>query len=568
MKKYALLFLSLALCVLLLIPQKSAYSKKLSQADSGYVANQILIKFKDVFAQSVNDSVIPEQIFNNQRLRTESLDVERQPRLGIVKVEFDDSLSIDEAIRQAESDPRVEYAEPNFILKPSETVPNDLRFNEMWGLFNQTVSGADISATRAWDLTTGSNNVVVGITDTGVDIQHPDLAGNIWTNVAEIPGNNLDDDNNGFVDDVNGWNFFDNNNRVFDSVTFDAHGTAVAGVIGAVGNNGAGITGVSWNVKLMPLKFISNGSGDTAGAVKAINYAIAQKNKGVNVRAINASWGPTGASCNDSFSKSLKKAINKAGNAGIVFVSSAGNGDCGANRNGDDLDAAPEYPASWGGSLPNALSVAAVDITDTFPTFSNFGHESVSVAAPGVAVLTTVPRGFAGLPEALAYSAQSGTSFSAPHVTGIVALLATREPSLTPEQIKQRIITTAEPTLPLASKIKSSGRANAFNALMNHIPSVPSLGVGGVTLSGKFVFIDGLGFVDSQTVIEVNGVQIGRSRFDSAFTLANGSFTRIAVKLGKAGVAATFPVGTPVNITAFNPNTGARSTAFSFTRRF
>ncbi len=575
MKKYVSIFLSIALFSFLFIPQKIAYSNKQNQSQSGYVPDQVLVKMKpivqrDLFARRQ----FANEILSARRFRAESLDIEPslqtdadENQAGIFLVQLDGSLSVEEAIREAENDPRVEFAEPNRRLAPADTIPNDALFTNMWALHNTTVTGADIAAPRAWDLTTGSNNVVVAITDTGVDIQHPDLAANIWSNPGETPNNNIDDDNNGLIDDVNGWNFEANNNQLFNSISFDAHGTSVAGIIGAVGNNGSGITGVAWNVILMPLKFINNGTGDTSGAVKAINYAIAQRNKGVNVRVINASWGPTGASCNDSFSKSLKKAIQAAGDAGITFVCSAGNGDCGTNRNGDDLDAAPEYPASWGGELTNVLSVGAVDSTDAVPFFSNFGHNNISVAAPGFAVLTTVPRGFSGLQDIASYSTQTGTSFSAPHVTGIAALLAAREPALTPAQIKQRIIATAEPLLPLASKIKSAGRANAFNALTNSVPAVSTPGINGVQTNKKMVDIDGLGFVAGQTVVEVNGVVIGSGKYSSDFALASNSNTRVSLKLGKAGINTTFPLNVAVNVTIFNQTTNMRSAVFSFTRR-
>jgi large repetitive protein len=574
MKKYVSISLGIILCSLLFIPQKIAYSKK-PQSENGYVANQLLVKMKpavqkDRFARQQ----FANEILSSRRFRAESLDIEPswqadadESQAGVYLVQLDGTVSVEEAIREAESDPRVEFAEPNRLLAPRDTIPNDALFNNMWALRNTTVTGADIGAPRAWDLTTGSNNVVVAITDTGVDIQHPDLAANIWSNPGEVANNNIDDDNNGLIDDINGWNFQANNNQLFNSISFDAHGTSVAGIIGAVGNNGTGITGVSWNVKLMPLKFINNGTGDTSGAVKAINYAITQRNKGVNVRVINASWGPTGESCNDSFSKSLKKAIQAAGDAGITFVCSAGNGDCGTNRNGDDLDAAPEYPASWGGELTNVLSVTAVDITDGVPGFSNFGHNNISVAAPGFTVLTTVPRGFSGLPDIASYGTQTGTSFSAPHVTGIAALLAARETALTPTQIKQRIIATAEPILPLASKIKSAGRANAFNALTNTVPAVAKLGVTAVQTSKKMVDIDGLGLVAGQTVIEVNGLAIGGGKFNSDFALANNSHTRVSLKLGKAGINTSFPLNVAVNVTIFNQTTNTRSAVFSFTRR-
>src|ERR1044072_8657469 len=243
MKKYVSIVLAIALFSFLFIPQKIAYSKKQTPTESGHVPNQVLVKMKPAVQRDFTARrQFANEILSARRFRTESLDIEPtfttatdEAQAGIVLVQLDGTLSIEEAIREAESDPRVEFAEPNIILAPSETIPNDVLFNNMWALHNTAIIGADIAATRAWDLTTGSNNVVVAVTDTGVDIQHPDLAANIWINPSEIPNNNIDDDNNGLIDDINGWNFEANNNQLFNSISFDAHGTSVAGIIGAVG---------------------------------------------------------------------------------------------------------------------------------------------------------------------------------------------------------------------------------------------------------------------------------------------------------------------------------------------
>jgi subtilisin family serine protease len=572
-KRHLSLLLALCVCAVLLVPQAKVYSQKGRQPEDNFVARQILVKFKaDAHlspdrSQSLNQNQLAQELLQEGGTKAEALAGDLQNDLFLLTL--DDNLSVEEAIQRAQSDPRVAYAEPDRLIVPS-AVPNDSLFTSMWSLLNNDVfgkTGADIGATLAWDLTTGSDTVVVAITDTGVDIGHQDLTANIWTNPNETAGNGVDDDGNGLIDDINGWNFKDDNPTLFNSISGDFHGTFTTGIIGAVGNNGIGVTGVAWQVKLMPLKFISEGSGTISGAIKAINYAVAQKKKGINVRAINASWGPGRGDCGDSFSAALKDAIIAAGNANILFVSSAGNGVCGSNGAGDDLDIAPEYPAAWSGELSNAISVAAVDKTDAVPFWSNRGHLNVGVAAPGVSVYSTVPRGYVGLPDVASYVPDSGTSFAAPYVTGIAALLAAREPALSAAQIKQRILSTAEPLLPLASKVSSSGRANAYNALINRVASTPALGLTSVQVSKKFVDLDGLGFVQGAMVVEVNGVPLGNTKYDGTYTLANGSFTRIFVKAPKPDIRAAFPVGVPVNVTVSNRNTGERSNVVVVTKQ-
>jgi subtilisin family serine protease len=369
-------------------------------------------------------------------------------------------------------------------------------------------------------------------------------------NAAEVAGNNVDDDGNGFIDDINGWNFIANSNQLVVNADEDFHATHVSGIIGASGNNGAGISGVAWRVKLMSLKFIGDKSGSTADAVRAINYAIDQRRRGVNVRVINASWGGSGVSA------SLRNAISAAGQAGILFVNAAGNG--GDDSLGDNIDDQPDYPASLSSSMPSLIAVAALDSQDRLASFSNYGLSNVQVGAPGVRVLSTVVGG--------GYGFASGTSMATPHVSGIAALIWSREPSLTPEQVKQRIISTGDPVYSLASKTTNPARVNAYNAISNVTPPAPTLGVGSVKANKKLLTVDGLGFVHNSAVVEVNGVALSGTKYDGAYDLSNGTLTRLTVKLGKARMNEVVPRGVPVTIKVTDLTTGARSSGYLFVR--
>ena len=342
----------------------------------------------------------------------------------------------------------------NGTTTPS-TVPNDPSFSQLYALHNtgQTggTIGADIDATAAWDVTTGSQAVVVGVIDTGIDYTHPDLAANIWTNPGEIAGNGIDDDANGFVDDVHGYDFANNDGDPMDD---HGHGTHVSGTIGAVGGNGTGVTGVSWNVSLMALKFLdASGSGWDSDAIRAINYATMMRTAyDVNVRVTNSSWG------GGSYDAGLLDAINAGGAAGIMFVAAAGN-------SGQNADTSPSYPAAY--NSPAIVSVAATDSTDSLAWFSNYGPTSVDVAAPGVNIISTLPGN--------RYGMLSGTSMATPHVSGVAALALAVDPSLTVAQLKGRLLDTVDPIPGLSGRTVSGGRLNAsavVNSLVEADPTV------------------------------------------------------------------------------------------------
>ncbi|WP_158265703.1 S8 family serine peptidase [Blastopirellula marina] len=334
--------------------------------------------------------------------------------------------------------------EPNALL-PTHLATDDTQADSLWGLDNQGQTGgtvdADIDAPEAWEITTGNPNVVIAVIDTGVDYAHPDLINSMWVNPGEIAGDGIDNDGNGFVDDVYGYDFLNNDGDPMDD---NMHGTHVAGTIAAEGNNSQGVVGVASNASIMALKFLSaSGSGSTADAVRALNYATMMKKLyGVNVVATNNSWG------GGEYSSALYSAIKASGDENILFVAAAGN-------DGVNNDVTPQYPANYG--LDNVISVAATDANDQLASFSNYGAGSVDIAAPGVGIVSTITRG--------RYLSLSGTSMAAPHVSGVIALAYAVNPSATMDQIKAAILSGADSVSGLQGKVATGGRLNALGTL-------------------------------------------------------------------------------------------------------
>ena len=341
--------------------------------------------------------------------------------------------------------PGVVYAEPDYVVHIQAVTPNDPSFSSLWGMNNtgQTggVSDADIDAPEAWSISTGSSTVVVAAIDTGVDYNHADLAANIWTNPGEIAGDGLDNDHNGYIDDVHGIDACNHDSNPMDD---HGHGTHTAGTIGAVGNNGVGVTGVNWNAKIMPLKFLnSQGSGLLSDAVTCLQYMTMMKTAyGVNVVASSNSWAGGG------YSAALRDAIQASNEAGIMFVAAAGN-------NSFNNDVWPSYPASY--DLPGIISVAAIDSSNNRANFSNYGLTSVDLGAPGVSILSTAPGN--------AYASMSGTSMATPHVAGAVALAAAYAGNLPLAQVKAAILDSADPVPALSARSVSGGRLNVKEML-------------------------------------------------------------------------------------------------------
>jgi subtilisin family serine protease len=342
------------------------------------------------------------------------------------------------AILRASSD--VEYAEPNYYVY-AQVIPNDPSFSQLWGLKNTGQGGgyvgADIKATQAWDLYTGNPNFLIGVIDTGIDYTHPDLAANIWTNPGEIAGNGRDDDGNGYVDDVHGYDFINHDGDPMDD---GYHGTHVAGTIGAVGNNGVGVTGVNWRCKMIAIKFMDpSGVGTEADAIAAIGYSIV-----VGCRVTNNSWG------NMSGGQAMLDAINAAGAAGQLMVFAAGN-------NGWNIDLVPFYPPSY--VAPNMITVTSTDGRDLRPTLTNYGVATVNLGAPGYGIYSCKPGGL--------YQSLNGTSMAAPHVTGTAALAMGSFPLASSGQIRQLILTSTDPIASMNGTTSTGGRLNAYKVLLN-----------------------------------------------------------------------------------------------------
>jgi serine protease len=389
-------------------------------------------------------------------------------------VELDKGVSVEEALSKYQADPNVLFAEPDYQVQAAD-LPTDYNPSTLYGLARINVPGA-------WNVTTGSVRTVVGVIDTGIDYTHPDLYLNVWINQGEIPtavrsalvdtdadriitfrdlnntlntgkvadsnhngyidgkdilnawSDGTDQDGNGYRDDVIGWDFVNNDNDPFDD---NSHGTHVSGTIGATANDG-GVVGINQNVEIAALKFLNaSGSGSTSGAIAALNYAVA-----MGIRVTNNSWGGGG------YSTALYNAISNARDHGDVFVAAAGN-------NGSNNDSTPSYPASY--NLDNIISVAATDSNDNLAYFSSYGATSVDLAAPGVNILSTVPGG--------RYAYYSGTSMATPHVTGVVALLLSQNPTQSYSQIINRILSNVDPVAGLTGRVATGGRLNAASAV-------------------------------------------------------------------------------------------------------
>ena len=413
-----------------------------AQADGGLeiASGRALIAFQEGTTQSEKQEIL-------SRISPDlSLDpASTSPFFDVVRFQ-EGSPAVNDVIDQLKTDPRVRIAEPDYVVHTVETVPNDPYFSYLWGLRNTgqgsyssgtytcttcSKPGADISAAKAWDLSTGSADVIVAVIDTGVDYTHPDLAANIYR-----------DSSNKIV----GYDFVDNDSDPMDDY---GHGTHCAGTIGAVGNNGTGVAGVCWKVKIMPVKFLdATGSGTTSNAVLSVDFAVAH-----GAQVLSNSWGGGGNS------QLLLEAIQRAQTAGVLFVAAAGNSAA-------NIDSGSFYPASYNQSASNVIAVAATDPYDVLASFSNYGPKTCDIAAPGYGIYSTLPSGSCPLCSSSGYGYLSGTSMATPHVAGAAALIRSRFPGLLPTELKARLLYSADHPSEMAGYTRW-GRLNVFNALQS-----------------------------------------------------------------------------------------------------
>lgn len=435
-------------------PQTSKAQASEKKLQPSFIPGQILVRYRNerTAKQQTRQMTLSasgrELAINVERL--EAADIVDGLRLA--RVDAADTLAAVEALQQQ---PDVLYAEPNYLLYLDAT-PNDPRFtsNELYGLLK-------IGAPTAWDSIKGSKDtpqagfgsprIVVGVIDEGIDVNHEDLLANIWTNPGEVAGNGVDDDGNGFVDDIHGYDFALNSGNV----SGQNHGTHVAGTIGAVGNNGTGVVGVNWSVGLMSLKFIDGLQASTSDAIRACSYAKQMRDlwvstggtRGANLRVLNNSYGSL------TFSQSFLDTITALNQSNILFVAAAGNVEGFTTE--PDNDQVPHYPSSY--AVPNVIGVASTGQTDNLASDSHFGAQSVHMGAPGIGILSTTIGN--------TYSVMGGTSMASPHVAGAAALLLAKNPNLTIQQLKGLLIYNGDVVSSLAGKTITSRRLNVANSM-------------------------------------------------------------------------------------------------------
>jgi subtilisin family serine protease len=578
MRKLRGLILVLTICLLVVLPRASRTAVSPAHTDSYRAPGEIIVKLKEtavdltagnsdnqlmLVARSVGEvqvsaveSLVP---FTSAKAVSEIIARRGLDRIFVLKYAPD--TDIDSLIARLSANEQVEYAEPNYRIKPASFIPDDPAFEQQWGLRNlgegvdNTAStlDADVKAVQAWEITTGSPDLIVAVSDTGVDITHPDLAPNIYTNTGEIPDNKIDDDRNGYIDDVHGYNVADQNGDTSDVV---GHGTQMAGIIAARLNNNVGISGVCQS-KILPARFWKRTGpapddvdATVADAARSLLYSIA-----AGASIINASWRtllPPGEVADEEV-LALKDAVSATNDAGVLLVCIAGN-------EGFNNDFSKVYPGAY--QLPNEIVVAASDYNDTLwhpvgdpiTIKTGFGIRTVALTAPGVSVFTTFARGTcvncsSSDDPANWYGRIDGTSAAAAFVSGVAALVKTKYPTDYVTIIKRRILEGVERRDSLAPYVITGGRLNALGALTSQ-PVINPPALTAVTYTGKKLFFEGSNMQSGAVAV------IGNSAYPTKPKSA-----RLLAKIPKS----VFPAGTPIQVKLRNPDGGV-SQSFTITR--
>jgi subtilisin family serine protease len=454
MKKLTKLAIFSFLVAIVVVPTNFANAEvNVAAITQEHVQDEVIVGYFDNGSSAENASVRGNSYKAINAISNERI----SPRIAnteVLKISKG-GISVEAAIARLKNQPGIKFVEPNYIVHSMATSDDPYFTNtSLWGMYGASTSPANqfgSNAASAWgNGYVGSSDVVVGIIDEGVQILHPDLTANRWINSGEIAGDGIDNDNNGYIDDVNGWDFVNNDASVYDGGTtgsLDSHGTHVSGTIGGSGGNSIGVAGVNWNVKIISTKFLGANGGSTSNAVRALDYLTSLKSRAsnpVNLVASNNSWGGGG------FSQALLDAINRSGDAGMLFVAAAGNSTT-------NNDATVSYPSNYVCTTSNRssdcmIAVAAISSTGGIASFSSYGATTVDLGAPGVGIYSTLPNN--------TYGSYSGTSMATPHVTGAVALCKSIFPSITANQIRSAVLSSATATTSLSGKTATGGRLN------------------------------------------------------------------------------------------------------------
>lgn len=500
-----------------------------------FVANEVLVLFQP-------DATGADRVEAHNAV---GMVAQRTLRAGDGRVErLTTSLAVADAIAILQTLPQVEFAGPNWIVRHQAT-SNDPYYTDgsLWGMYGNGTTPANEFGSQAGELWangfTGSSGVYVGIIDEGIDFNHPDLSANIWTNPFDAV-DGVDNDGNGYVDDVHGWDFFNNDNSVYDgssgNTTLDRHGTHVAGTIGARGGNGTGVAGVNWNVTLISAKFIGPNGGSIADAIEAVDYIRDLKTRhGLNIVATNNSWSGGG------YDLSLHQAIIRAAKQNILFIAAAGNG--GSDQVSDNNDSVANYPSNYAtdiiagsesaASYEAVVAVASLTSSGALSSFSNFGVTTVDIGAPGSGILSTTPQG--------GYTSLSGTSMAAPHVTGAIAIYKAMNSAATAKQTRDAILAQGVSTTSLSGKTATGRRLNVgdFTTSLN-------LTINDVSVTEGNSGTRNSTFTVSLSASSASAITVNYATADDTASAGTTTSNTASISIPSSGNASPYPSGISV----------------------